>query len=294
MVKVALYLSGFLRTFNEEIKNGIIKMMTGCDYDIYVSTYYTLDQLSYKKSGVMNEKGKIVKTRSEIQEMFEGLPVKSLIINDNTSSPKICIECHNNIAVYGPKSPLRYKNTPIWLIKTEPTHCSDCKLDNMVVITNGVSQWDQWVNINICHQEAIKSGINYDLFVRSRPDIFVTEYIDWSISIPDDCFIYGEGGGGNYKSPNCFDDMFSIGGRSYMDDFVSLDKILKYTMGGHNVMLYIIERYKVIRVVQVCHLVWTKFVYRDAPIKKDLGNGITKIMFPIFNTPEYINRFHCF
>ena len=187
-MKIAVCLSGFIRTF-QHTKNSLKNILCkGIQPDLFVHTYAE----NYYEYSSGNEN--VVYTIDEIRKIFEGFNVVQLEVENRSSILPSLLEegkkfshCRN----YG------------FMIKES----SDSK---SVKIPVGVRIIDQLRKIELCNNlkkdYEKKMGFTYDYVVRTRMDIFFLDTPDWSKiqenhiytevgctgGYPHDCVIFGK------------------------------------------------------------------------------------------------------
>jgi hypothetical protein len=233
-MKIALYLAGHLRTFNNDMISNIKETFNNIDYDLYVSTYNKTDRES---------KESVFLTNDEIKKKFDDLPLKNIIIEKDETKIK-CLTCDNE-AKYGPKNYICYKTGNMTERITSPVFCANCKKDDFV-LTNGPSYWSQWRHVYNCYKMAMESGVEYEYHVRSRPDIIIVDKIDFE-NLENGKLYSGFGGTLGYP-----DDMFAVGkhGESW-DHYCDINKVLLHSLHAHELTDYTFIKFPIQKHIQI-------------------------------------------
>lgn len=242
-MKIAIYLAGHLRTFDDYIKDSLKQFMYDDkhQFDLYVSTYYKIERDgSHGSDTILNE--------NEIRYMFKDLPLKKIQLISDEWTVK-CLSCDNE-ALYGNPKYISFKTGEIGERKAAASHCNDCKTDDMI-LTDGVSYWQQWRHVwncyNMAKNEEKINNFKYDYHVRSRPDIVYLEQVDFNKLPPLTTNLYS-GFGCTLGHP---DDMFAIGNGEAWDHYCDIKKVLLYTLSAHELTDYTFMKYPVIKQIQL-------------------------------------------
>ena len=268
-MKIALYLTGHLRIFNDDIISNIKETFTNIDYDLYVSTYNLTDRES--SNGVF-------RTDEEVKEKFSDLPLKNIIIEKDENIIK-CLRCHNE-AKYGPKNYICYKTSNITDRKTSPVYCENCKNDDYVLTNGDINAWTQWRHVNNCYKMAIESGVKYDYHVRSRPDILIIDKIDFE-NLENGKLFAGYGGSLGYP-----DDMFAVGKHDESwKHYCDIDKVLLHSLSAHEVTEYTFIKYPIQKHIQIAIIREPKFneLVPGLPLQPHGENWILMYKKEMFN-----------
>jgi len=247
MTKIALYLAGHMRGFCSFVENNIQEFISGYDVDIFVATHTYQNHHVHKNSdGTQYNGSNIFLSEKDIEIMLRNLPVKGLVISDD-SRELVCVKCRVNNSEYSlptitecPFLPDRKKRKEFQPI---PTHCFMCKSDEMIKCENDTS-WEMWRNVWKCHSMAKKyeknNGIKYKYYIRSRPDLVFLEKIDFNKLLLSENIIIGFGGTLGYP-----DDQFAIGEEKVMDSYCDIFKVLNLWLHHHETVLHCIYQYPV-------------------------------------------------
>jgi hypothetical protein len=241
-MKIALFLTNHLRDFNPTIKSSIIRMMKGFDYDLYVATHYTLN-----RSEAKNYWGSDVHlTEEEIRQKFSGMPLKGLKVTDDAdASDRKCVMCKTYPPQFAANTPISHDQGLV------ATHCTQCKLEGMVLADTDCYVWKYLRNIKYCYDMIKDSQENYDFYIRSRPDLIMLEDIDFnSLVIPPRHIILGFGG--TLGAPN---DHFMICSDSFvLDRYCDIDSAVKRQLFAHQQVAWVLEECTVYRYYQTARL----------------------------------------
>lgn len=205
-MKIAICLSGFIRTWEYSKTSFVKNLLQNTDYDIFIHTY----RQNYFEHSALEKN--IIYSNEEIIKMFYGLNVKNIIIEDrDIIKNKIEVDCkpYENIT--------NFKNK----IKD-----SSEKIDNYVNL--GIRIYDQLRKIHLCNklrkEYQSENDVEYDLIVKSRFDVLYLDKINWDTFIEDNIVYNGSGGCAGFP-----DDLVGIGKEypmnAYMDRFKNLDKM---------------------------------------------------------------------
>jgi hypothetical protein len=205
-MKVAICLSGFIRTWEYSKVSFIKNLLQDLDCDIFIHTY---KQNYYEYS---SHKKDVIYTEDEIKQMFDGLNVKSIVIEDR-DVVKEQIESESK----------KYEDITNYKIRIKE---SSDEADNYVNL--GIRIYDQLRKINLCNQlrkdYQVKNNVKYDLIVKSRFDVLYIDKINWSLFTEENIAYNGTDGCGGFP-----DDLVAIGKEkpmnAYMDRFLNLDKM---------------------------------------------------------------------
>ncbi len=143
-MKIALYLAGHLRTWNNFIKDKLRNFIKGYDVDIFISTHNSNNRTEMRGESEY----KILKEYSdeEVKSLFEGLPVKNIDIDsDKLPHPYLKEE---NAQYYS------------WRMWRKVWKCNEMR-----------KQYEK------------DNNITYDYVIRMRPDIIAMELINFE-SLP--------------------------------------------------------------------------------------------------------------
>jgi hypothetical protein len=236
-MRIAVYLSGHMRTFGGHIKNSLTNLMEGYDYDLYVSTYY--------KKGCDN----VTFTQEDLRQLISPLPLKNIHIRKDETFVT-CLNCNTKQAEYGPIKHISFKTGMLTDKVPAAAYCEDCKGVEDIK-TEGSSYWGMWSNVNKCYlmakEEEEKSGFLYDYHIRSRPDVFYLEKIDFNNLPPLVSNLYA-GFGVSLGYP---DDTFAIGKGEAWDHYCDLNKVLLHSLGPHELTDFTFRRYPFIKLIQI-------------------------------------------
>lgn len=205
-MKIAICLSGFIRTWEYSKISFIKNLLQDLDCDIFIHTYKQnfYEYSSHKKDVIYNE--------DEIKKMFEGLNVKSIVIEDRDVIREQ-IESESE----------KYEGITNYKIRIKE---SSDETDNYVNL--GIRIYDQLRKINLCNQlrkdYQLENNVDYDLIVKSRFDVLYIDKINWNLFTDENIVYNGIDGCGGFP-----DDLVGIGKEkpmnAYMDRFLNLDKM---------------------------------------------------------------------
>ena len=205
-MKIAICLSGFIRTWEYSKVSFIKNLMQNLDCDIFIHTY---KQNYYEYSSVKKD---IIYTEDEIKSMFDLINVKDIVIEDRDVI-KEKIEQDSK----------KYENITNYKIRIKE---SSDEIENYVNL--GIRIYDQLRKIHLCNElrkdYQLKNNIKYDLIVKSRFDVLYIDKIDWNLFNNENMVYNGIDGCGGFP-----DDLVGIGKEgpmnAYMDRFLNLDKM---------------------------------------------------------------------
>lgn len=240
-MKIAFYLCGHLRTFDDIVKKNIIFFMKGYDYHLYVSTY---NQLNY--DGTPQDHIKL--SKEKIIEMFDGLPIKNIIVMDAKDTYKVnCINCENQ-AEYGHKNYVSYKTNKIVSDRMPyPMYCKNCRFPEMVERKFDNKYCYQWKHVHNCYNMAKESGIDYDFSIKSRPDILLLEKIYFNL-LPNLNYNLCCGYRATLGWP---DDMFAIGTGEAWQSYCNISNTLIYSLRNHENTGFVFKKYPIVRIINI-------------------------------------------
>lgn len=187
-MKIAICISGFLRTWEYTKKSFIEQLLQDKDneYDLFIHTYY---QNLYEFTA---EKKDILLTKKEIEDLFEGLNVRVLIIENRDELLPLIL-----------KESEKYSHISNYNLKQ--LESSD---NNSKTIPIGARTYDHLRKIHLCNESRRlyeqENNITYDLVVKTRFDLCYFNSPDWKACL--DGKVYFEYGA-------CFgwpDDIFCI------------------------------------------------------------------------------------
>ena len=96
-MKIAIYIAGHIRTWCDLTKKTLLNFMNGYDVDIFISTHDTLDRQENVDLDIY-KKEKYTASHDEIKKLFEGLPVKDILIDTDDVEPPIEVDNFRRIA----------------------------------------------------------------------------------------------------------------------------------------------------------------------------------------------------
>ncbi len=203
-MKIAICLSGFIRTWEQSKPSFFTNLVQDNDCDIFIHTY---NQNYYEYSA---QKQDVYYSDEEIKEMFQDLNLKDIIIEDRD---KIFDKIETDSK--------KYENIQNYKIRIKE---SSEEKDNFVNL--GVRIYDQLRKIHHSNELRKKfereNNFEYDFIVKTRFDVLYVDKINWN-SFTDSNIIYvGEGGTAGFP-----DDLVGIAKNdpinAYMDRFLYLD-----------------------------------------------------------------------
>lgn len=205
-MKIAICLSGFIRTWEYSKVSFIKNLIQNLDCDIFIHTYR---QNYYEYSSVKKD---IIYTEDEIKSMFDLINVKDIVIEDRDII-KEKIEQDSK----------KYENITNYKIRIKE---SSDEIENYVNL--GIRIYDQLRKIHLCNElrkeYQLKNNIKYDFIVKSRFDVLYIDKIDWGLFNNENMVYNGIDGCGGFP-----DDLVGIGKEgpmnAYMDRFLNLDKM---------------------------------------------------------------------
>lgn len=205
-MKIAICLSGFIRTWEYSKVSFIKNLIQNLDCDIFIHTY---KQNYYEYSSVKKD---IIYTEDEIKSMFDLINVKDIVIEDRDII-KEKIEQDSK----------KYENITNYKIRIKE---SSDEIENYVNL--GIRIYDQLRKIHLCNElrkeYQLKNNIKYDFIVKSRFDVLYIDKIDWRLFNNENMVYNGIDGCGGFP-----DDLVGIGKEgpmnAYMDRFLNLDKM---------------------------------------------------------------------
>lgn len=233
-MRIAICISGFLRTWEYTKKTFLEQLVDGVEYDLFVHTYY---QNFYEMTA---ERKDVKLTIEEIRKQFDGFNLKVLAIEDREEIlPKIfeVTEKYKNVLNY----------SPLQLESSDP---------NSKSIPIGIRIYDQLRKIHLCNElrksyETLHNK-KYDLVIKTRFDLAYFCKPDWNKCFDNKVhFEYGA----TFGWPNdtfcaCIPEIMD---KAYANRFLFLDemffypKVIKPGLGlcAHGSLGYILDREKI-------------------------------------------------
>lgn len=205
-MKIAICLSGFIRTWEQSKKSFLVNLVQNNECDLFIHTY---NQNYFEYSA---ERSDIYYTDDEIKEMFGGLNVKKIVIEDrNLILPELQSESK------------KFENFQNYKIRIK-----ESSEDNDNFVNLGIRIFDQLRKIHLSNElrknYEKESQIKYDFIVKTRFDVLYVDRINWNIFTEENKVYIGEGGTGGFP-----DDLVGIGKdeaiNAYMDRFLELEKM---------------------------------------------------------------------
>ena len=271
-MKIAICLSGFIRTWEYSKISFIKNLVQNLDCDVFIHTY----KQNYFEYSAM--KKDVIYSEDEILKMFEDINVKGIVIEDRDITKK-------EIEI----STRKYEN--VTLYKNRIKESSE-EIDNFVNL--GIRIYDQLRKIHLCNElrkdYQLKNNIKYDLIVKSRFDVLYVDKINWDINFEDNIAYIGEGGCGGFP-----DDLVGIGKEdpmnAYMDRFLNLEKMCFSTVhrNDFNHINWYWNRDNIFPISEFCahQTLITNIIYNGYDIKK--GGFLNKL---IRNENQILNWQH--
>ena len=271
-MKIAICLSGFIRTWEYGKISFIKNLVQNLDCDVFIHTY----KQNYFEYSAM--KKDVIYSEDEIIKMFEGINVKSIVIEDRDITKK-------EIEI----STKKYEN--VTLYKNQIKESSE-ETDNFVNL--GIRIYDQLRKIHLCNElrkdYQLKNNVKYDLIVKSRFDVLYLDKINWDMNVEDNIAYVGEGGCGGFP-----DDLVGIGKETpmnaYMDRFLNLDKMCFSTVhrNDFNHINWYWNRDTIFPISEFCahQTLITNIIYNGCDVKK--GGFLNKL---IRNENQILNWQH--
>jgi hypothetical protein len=215
-MKIAICISGFLRTWEYSKLSFLKHLVQNHDCDLFVHTYKQ-NYFEYS-SEVQN----VIYDEEIIVKMFDGFNLKKIVIEDRN-------EIIDNII----SSSLKYEQLSNYSYKIKES--SDI---NSNKISLGARIYDQLRKIYLSNElrkeYERKNNLNYDLYVKTRFDVLYIDKIDWSNFTEKNLVYIGNSGTGGFP-----DDLVGIGKEepmnSYMDRFLNLDKMCFSTVNREDI-----------------------------------------------------------
>jgi hypothetical protein len=215
-MKIAICLSGFIRTWEYSRPSFIKNLLQNFDCDIFIHTY---QQNFYEYSSCKKD---VVYEQDEIKSMFDGLNVKEIVIEDRDFIRKE-IELNSK----------KYENVNNYKIRIKE---SSEESDNYVNL--GIRIYDQLRKIHLCNElrknYQVKNNVQYDFIVKSRFDVLYIDKINWNLFTEDNIIYNGVDGCGGFP-----DDLVGIGKEApmnaYMDRFSNLDEMCFTTVHKNDI-----------------------------------------------------------
>ena len=138
--------------------------------------------------------------------------------------------------------------------------------------------WKMWRKVNeawkMCMDYSMKTGVQYDYVVRTRPDIIVREMPRWDKLPPlNKNLIIGFGPGLGYP-----DDIFAIAAPNVMEHYCDIKKVIDHKLLPHKVVEYTMNVYP-----EYGRCLTSILRYNDriekfySPIITDFGNGMFEL-----------------
>lgn len=231
-MRICISLTGFLRTW-EHTKRSFTEQILGNsnhEYHVFVHTYH---QNLYEMTAGKQDRWL---TRKEIEKMLEGIPVKSLIIEDRD-------EIFSEVS----KAAHKYAHTENFGLSQ--LESSDKK---SVSIPLGVRTFDHLRKLHLSNEDikryAEKNNIKYDLVVKTRFDVVYYNTPTWKL------FADGHlhcGYGATWGFP---EDTFCVATpdlmNKYLGRFTEFDEVFDNVnpkvagICSHGTLKYVIEKYK--------------------------------------------------
>lgn len=162
-MKIAICISGFVRTWKHTRRSFEEQLVKGVDYDLFLHIYrQNLHEFTA-------EEPDITMTDSEIAELFQGLNVKSLVVEDR-----------DEILPMVTKEAEKYKHISNYHLPQKES--SDV---NSKEIPIGVRTYDHLRKLHLCNETRKKyqeeHNVKYDLVVKTRFDIVYFNSPKWEI-----------------------------------------------------------------------------------------------------------------
>lgn len=237
-MRIAVCISGFLRTwkytkksFIEQLVNPLIN--SNSDYDLFIHTYrQNLHEFTAEEPDTLL-------TDQDILDLFSGLNIKSLIVEDREIIlPIVSLEAqkYSHISNYG----LAQKES------------SDV---NSKEIPIGVRTYDHLRKIHLCNESRKKyereNGVKYDLVVKTRFDIVYFNPPNW-LSCLDGKVHFGYGATFGWPDDTFCICIPEVMDRAYANRFLLCDEMFgtkkeeeKVSLCAHGTLKYILEKEKV-------------------------------------------------
>ena len=160
-MKVAVCLCGYIRTWEHTKRNFMKIFCKDVEVDLFVHTYF---QNYYEYS---SRKENVIYSEEEIIDMFDGMNLKDIIIEDrNIILPGII------------KDSDKYKD-----IKNFSNTIRDSSDPNSQSLDNGVRIYDQFRKIELCNnlrkEYEKENNVEYDIVVKTRFDILYFRSPNW-------------------------------------------------------------------------------------------------------------------
>lgn len=205
-MKIAVCLSGFIRTWEYSRVSFIKNLIQDLECDIFIHTY---KQNYFEHSATEKD---VVYTSDEILNMFKGFNVRDIVIEDRDFIKKE-IEIKSK----------EYESVSNFKIKIKE---SSDDSDNYVNL--GIRIYDQLRKIHLCNElrkeYQLKNHIKYDFIVKSRFDVLYLDKVNWDTFTEENIVYNGSGGCAGFP-----DDLVGIGKEypmnAYMDRFLNLNKM---------------------------------------------------------------------
>lgn len=162
-MKVAICISGFVRTWKHTRRSFEEQLIKGVDYDLFLHIYrQNLHEFTAEEQDV-------VMTDKEIEELFSGLNVKSLIVEDRDELlPEITRQAE------------KYKHISNYHLPQKESSDTNSK-----EIPIGVRTYDHLRKIHACNESRKKyekeNNMKYDLVVKTRFDLVYFNSPTWEI-----------------------------------------------------------------------------------------------------------------
>jgi hypothetical protein len=227
-MKIAICISGFVRTWKHTRRSFEEQLLKGIDYDLFLHIYrqnlyeFTADKQDENMSD------------TEINELFSGLNVKSLIIEDRHKLLPILL-----------KDASKYSHISNYNLQQKES--SDSK---SIEIPIGVRTYDHLRKIHLCNelrkQYEKENNIKYDLVVKTRFDLVYFNSPNWKICLDNKVHF---GFGATFGWP---DDTFcictpEIMDTSYANRFILFDEMFltdieNFGICAHKTLSYILNK----------------------------------------------------
>ena len=190
-MKIAICLSGFLRTFDQHFKHNILNLNIK-DYDLFISTYDIIGKAENWNSPINTE----IKTDLSL---FNNYNVKKLLIskyNDNS-----------------------FNNIPENIININKSHNITHSPSRILSMFHNI-----FLANELKKQTEIEENFKYDIVIRMRPDILINNTIDIINLDVSKIYLDVNAYKGCSDSSNMKNDLFAISNSENMDYYSSLIK----------------------------------------------------------------------
>jgi hypothetical protein len=234
-MKIAVCISGFIRTWEHTKKSFQEQLCKNADFDLYIHTY---DKNLHEFTA---EEPDVTYTKEEIYDMFEGCNLK-----------KLTIENRDDILPEITKDANKFSKISNFSLSQQESSDSKSKF-----IPIGVRTYDHLRKIHLCNESRKeyekKNNIKYDLVIKTRFDMLYFNTPNWSKFLDDK--IHPDYGSTFGYPPDTFcvatpDIMNKYASRFTLFDemFFDSDGNLTEKYGGicaHGSLKYIIQKYNI-------------------------------------------------